>query len=1462
MTYTVKIQEDEDDDGSILQNRQFTNIDSELKSGTPTVSLQQTNNVGVTLNNITSFATTPIPSVSSSASIRAPISSVPLSASSVQQPANLPISSVQQPVTLPISTVQQTVSLPISLHQPVSVPISVQPSVSLNSYQYSRTSGSSITNDKQTKVSYVILPGSNTVTSSSVTTKLSNTPLGRLSSSFVSSSRNQQSLVNPNSLISTTLKTTTTLPLVLSTANQTNSTQVVAGTNASLTGIPIVSSNTNAVSSASILATSTSSSGGMIRVVAGGTTNRTLQPNNTKFTSIFNPSAGRLLATTGAVTTTPKLFPSTRRLRTRHPRLQPPKCRTWNCRHKIPKLNCFGSVRSGKPPCCGEEPRLHQLQLVTRHVSKLLPFMGDGAVALREKPNPRPCKESRRLRWAEHVAHMAESRNAYRVLVGRPEGKRPLGRTRRRWEDNIKMDLREVGYDDREWINLVNRIGPMADNHQPSILRNRQYQPVLCEGGNESSGSLKAICNVQSLTQEQLRQIATVLQQQHLESAPRTKNVVYDAETNTRIIYRVVYPEDLDLRDPRSPDSKAIGLGTGLGSGSSRGRGRRGRPPKSNLRGGLGRGVDGNSGRRVGVNAGSVDMDFDEDRLILDDTAKGERKKQLARTRSGRLSRPPRHMVKDYKRLHHLDFADADLDDSDGGYSDYQMSEHEAEETAEKTDSKELLPGLAVPKRKISSHFRCPTCQKIYLGYSRMSRHFEMYPDHGNIEQLQMPNRTNNSNNTTSNSNNNNNNNNIGERERPSTESTNTPKLGMTFNSTALNGVVRTGPGRRRGKRRGPWAYTTPEARSQRRKGKLREVLVTCEANELAEVAGPAVAGVVSLWDLMLMRVEAVRTEESYVVTLFEELQALLEKVRAVASEILKPLADVKEDSKEHQFELQDELLCTTLGLASGTYLVDDRKLQQHINGGREPPDEPSLKRMKMDDEELENEGTKSGIVNHDATEECGVNSEDREKDEVTKGEETDCPEVLSALTLVAKSTLGQVSERDPSLIPARTSGDDGSKVVGSEVKSDDFLLSGESNDLCVKLTSGGDGDGDTRLQQTDHQPEFSSSEQHTQDLQTVDDIVNERLKNLTSGSSLVDFSVATPMNVVSSCMTTSAIDIPKPSLVSSQDLIDRLGQFTSSAVSSFDPEMALAAMGEGEQDSVSASNQHFQSMETVPSDSGSSFDPEVALAAMGEGEQSSSVEPQRAQFQQMEGVPSRSTFNPEDALVAMGEGEQTDTQFQNSLPQIGSRPAFDPEMALAAMGEGEQVTSSTAPENQFQSSLPQIRMDDEISGNSGTPFDLAAMGEGDRSDMQTAFSTTANTSSNAGRTFSVGIGLGDIGDSENSKSSSHCPENVSNVTRFDHEMALAASTMAASESTHIPYQSPIPQSSVRRTWFLVRPRHGPGYNRRGRICADFNIITEIAYRSSNREHGLLPTAVCTRVESGGHEHGCESGRV
>jgi hypothetical protein len=63
--------------------------------------------------------------------------------------------------------------------------------------------------------------------------------------------------------------------------------------------------------------------------------------------------------------------------------------------------------------------------------------------------------KSRRMRWAGHVARTGEKRNGYRLLVGKPEGKRPLGRPRRRWVDNIRMDLGEMGWDDVDWIGLA-----------------------------------------------------------------------------------------------------------------------------------------------------------------------------------------------------------------------------------------------------------------------------------------------------------------------------------------------------------------------------------------------------------------------------------------------------------------------------------------------------------------------------------------------------------------------------------------------------------------------------------------------------------------------------------------------------------------------------------------------------------------------------------------------------------------------------------------------------------------------------------------------------------------------------------------------------------------------------------------------------------------------------------------------
>ena len=96
--------------------------------------------------------------------------------------------------------------------------------------------------------------------------------------------------------------------------------------------------------------------------------------------------------------------------------------------------------------------------------------------ALYSLPNIIRNLKSRRLRWAGHAACVEQSRNAYRVLAGKSEGKRPVGRLRYRWEDNIKMDLREVGFDPGDWIALAeNRV-----QWQGSLKANCLVRRIQC----------------------------------------------------------------------------------------------------------------------------------------------------------------------------------------------------------------------------------------------------------------------------------------------------------------------------------------------------------------------------------------------------------------------------------------------------------------------------------------------------------------------------------------------------------------------------------------------------------------------------------------------------------------------------------------------------------------------------------------------------------------------------------------------------------------------------------------------------------------------------------------------------------------------------------------------------------------------------------------------------------------------
>ena len=72
--------------------------------------------------------------------------------------------------------------------------------------------------------------------------------------------------------------------------------------------------------------------------------------------------------------------------------------------------------------------------------------------SLYRSPNIVRVIKSGRMRWSEHVARMEEGRSAFKILTGKPTGKRPLGRPRRRWEDNIRMDLEEIGVNAGNWV--------------------------------------------------------------------------------------------------------------------------------------------------------------------------------------------------------------------------------------------------------------------------------------------------------------------------------------------------------------------------------------------------------------------------------------------------------------------------------------------------------------------------------------------------------------------------------------------------------------------------------------------------------------------------------------------------------------------------------------------------------------------------------------------------------------------------------------------------------------------------------------------------------------------------------------------------------------------------------------------------------------------------------------------------
>lgn len=337
-----------------------------------------------------------------------------------------------------------------------------------------------------------------------------------------------------------------------------------------------------------------------------------------------------------------------------------------------------------------------------------------------------------------------------------------------------------------------------------------------------------------------------------------------------------------------------------------------------------------------------------------------DRKKIVARTRSGRLSRPPRHMVRDYKHLHHMDFTQPDLDDSDGGYSDYNTN---AEKLENDDSTKELLSGLEVPKRKISDHFRCPTCNKIYLGRTRMARHFEMHPDHGSPEQLPPP----------------------------------TP-------DPEIKRAIPQDPLKRKGKKRGPWAYVTPEAKSERRQVKLKEAISVCENPEIINIAAKPVLNAQSLFDLLVLK------SDNNVRNFLSELQHLMKNIREQVGTMLSLAVDGDNDNGE-VVNLNEESLCGALGLDPGLYKINNeafRKTKESFTAEMmdtsvdeaEPPLKLKKTHIVEDCKEILEERMSSGF-----SESSDMSVSDflnEHKNDVIVS--PNCPEVLTALTLMPRN--------------------------------------------------------------------------------------------------------------------------------------------------------------------------------------------------------------------------------------------------------------------------------------------------------------------------------------------------------------------------------------------------------------------------------------------------------------------------
>ncbi|XP_077493686.1 uncharacterized protein LOC144104498 isoform X1 [Amblyomma americanum] len=432
-------------------------------------------------------------------------------------------------------------------------------------------------------------------------------------------------------------------------------------------------------------------------------------------------------------------------------------------------------------------------------------------------------------------------------------------------------------------------IQPTASNVQHVTLPQKQSTAPL--GSSENPIQIiqqgNTYHSTQVLSPEQLQQIAHVLQQQQVNRAIQNGGsaVVFNPQTNTRIIYRVIYPSELGSKQGGTTRPTTT---RGRGSYSGRGRGR----PR-------GRGL----ARRV-----VEEDDPRSDGPELSREEKEEKKKHRPRTRSGRISKPPSYMVKDYKRIHHLDFDDEPYDDSDGGYSDYQVSDDEDR-------GRRSFQGFGGRPR----NFKCPTCSKSYIGRGGLCRHLRLYPDHGNPSDVD----------------------DMVAQAGEATSTTDTPPASGTNNPAMYMAAPQ----------RGRYA----DMASMRRKARLKEVTKTCREEELMEVVLPRLSESVSLWEFLLTKCEKGDPPQLQIPDMLIQLEEVLREMRALSQETLVSVEPGEEAAHvgSQLVKIEDESVAQAMGIATGLYAIREEESVAKVVP-------PTRKRMRAESESSQSQPASS----------------------------------------------------------------------------------------------------------------------------------------------------------------------------------------------------------------------------------------------------------------------------------------------------------------------------------------------------------------------------------------------------------------------------------------------------------------------------------------------------------------------